>query len=638
MAEPVAGTGGAPRLWWDLTPKELNIVAVTLLFLITLPMLTKIFTSDFGTHLALGKHIVQKFDIPTREHWNYPSLGMENGSGGEWGFEAVLYLVYAATGEYGVSFFVWAVVFGIFLFLYRAMVLRGAHPLLAVLAIFAFSGFLRIRIQPRPEIFTYLFTAMTIFLLSEYYYGSRKKLVYLFPPMILVWANSHPTYLMAFALCGAFFADALVRAAWRKEFQWARLRTWVVPPLVTGVAGLVLCGLNPHGYGWLLSPLHMISRGGGEGGNAGNILMSISELTPVKGTGFFVYYKAAAAFAVVSLCLGLAGRRVYLLDLFLFAIAFKGAWDSARAVSMMGLFLSPGASLHLTGFLSAAAGWFSTNVARKLEAPEEARRQKGKKRPKPVAVSVRPDPRPHFAASYAAIVGVVVLVLVAFGGTTLAFSFSQLEYGVGITEHKFSFKAAEFLRRNPVPGRMFNFFDIGGFLDWQLYPGALTFLDGRTYNRQVFMEHQSIISGMPGWERIVDTYGITYFVLKTMDSSGMILPIVPILANDPNWSLVFSDGLFVVFVRNTPELRGYIKAHEIPKGILPRHIIQEAYHYTFLGISPVIAYQTMANMYLMMGDRPRAISSLRRGLEEVDDPYLRGRLMQLEQGQGVPAR
>jgi len=454
--------------------------------------------------------------------------------------------------------------------------------------------------------------------------------------MILVWANSHPTYLMAFGLYGAFFADALVRAAWGKEFQWVRLRTWVIPPLVTGVAGLVLCGLNPHGYGWLLSPLHLISRG--EGTGSSSILLSISELTPVKGTGFYLYYKAAVVFAAVSLCLGLAGRRVYLLDLFLFAIAFKGAWDSARAVSMMGLFLAPGASLHLTGFLSAAEGWFSTNATRKAEKLKVPARQKGKKGPQPAAVSVRPDPRPLFAAGHATLVGVVALALVAFGGTTLAFSFSQLEYGVGITEHKFSFKATEFLRRNPVPGRMFNFFDIGGFLDWQLYPGALTFIDGRTYNQQVFMEHQSVTGGMPGWEQILDKYGITYVVLKTMDSSGMILPIVPILANNPNWSLVFSDGLFVVFVRNTPELRGYIQAHEIPKGILPRHVIQEAYHYTFLGVSPVVAYQTMANMYLLLGDRRGAIESLRRGLEEVDDPYLRGRLMQLEQGQGAPAR
>jgi len=638
MAEPIPAAGGTPRRWWDLTPKEQNIVAFTFLFIITLPMLTKIFTSDFGTHLALGRHVVNHHEIPSIERWNYPSLGMENGSGGEWGFQAVLYLVYAAGGEYAVSFLVWAVVFGIFLFLYRSMTLRGAHPLLAVFAIFAFSGFLRIRIQPRPEIFTYLFTAMTIFLLSEYYYGSRKKLIYLFPPMILVWANSHPTYLMAFGLYSAFFADGLARAAWRKEFQWTRLRTWIIPPLVTGVAGLVLCGLNPHGYSWLLSPLHMISRGGGAGGNAGNILMSISELTPVKGTGFFVYYKAAAVFAAISLCLGLAGRRVYLLDLFLFAIAFKGAWDSARAVSMMGLFLSPGVSLHLTGFLSASAGWFSTKVTRKPEAPEEKRRQKGKRGPLPAAVSVRPDPRPRFATGHAVIVGGVILGLVAFGGTTLAFSFAQLEYGVGITMHKFSFKAAEFLRRNPVPGKMFNFFDIGGFLDWQLYPGALTFLDGRTYNQQVFMDHQLITGGMPGWEQVVEKYGITYIVLKSMDSSGMILPIVPILANDPNWALVFSDGLFVIFVRNTPELRDYIKAHEIPKGILPRHIIQEANHYTFLGVSPVVAYQTMSNMYLLLGDRQGAIRSLRRALEEVNDPYLRSRLMQLEQGQGPRPR
>ncbi len=635
MADPVPVAGGVPRRW-ELTPPRQNLLALFLLLLITIPMLTKIFTSDFGTHLALGRFIVNHYEIPSIEHWNYPSLGMENGSGGEWLFQAILYLVFSAAGEYGVSFFVWAVVFGIFLFLYRAMVLRGAHPLLAVLAIFAFSGFLRIRIQPRPEIFTYLFTAMTIFLLSEYYFGNRRKLIYLFPPMILLWANSHPTYLMAFGLYGAFFADALLRAAWRKEFQWARLRTWVIPPLITGVAGLVLCGLNPHGYGWLLSPLHMISRGAG--GNTNNILMSISELTPVKGTGFYIYFKAAVAFAAVSLCLGLAGRRVYLLDLFLFAIAFKGAWGSARAVSMMGLFLAPGASLHLTGFLSEAAGWFSGKVRRKPEAPEEKRRQKGRKRPQPAAVSVRPDPRPRFAAGSAFIVGVVVLALVAFGGTTLAFSFSQLQYGVGITEHKFSFKAAEFLRKNPVPGRMFNFFDIGGFLDWKLYPGALTFIDGRTYNQQVFMDHQMVTGGRPGWERIIDKYGITYFVLKTMDSSGMILPIVPILSNGPNWSLVFSDGLFVIFVHNTPELRDYIKAHEIPKGILPRHIIQEAYHYTFLGVSPVIAYQTIANMYLMMGDRQGAIESLRKGLEEVNNPYLRGRLMQLEQGQGAPAR
>ena len=50
---------------------------------------------------------------------------------------------------------------------------------------------------------------------------------------------------------------------------------------------------------------------------------------------------------------------------------------------------------------------------------------------------------------------------------------------------------------------------------------------------------QVVTGGMPGWERTIDKYGITYFVLKSMDSSGMILPIVPILANDPHLLIEF---------------------------------------------------------------------------------------------------
>ena len=631
MAEPVPAAGGASRRWWDLTPKELNLVAVTLLFLVTLPMLTKIFTSDFGTHIAIGREIVQTRTVAEKEFLNYPSLGRDNPNG-EWGFQAILYLVFSAGGVYGVSFFVWAIVFAIFLLLHRGAVLRGAHPLLAVLAIFAFSGFLRIRIQPRPEIFTYFFIALTIFLFSEYFFGTRKWLIYLFPPVVLVWANSHPTYLMAFLLCGAFVADRLAHAIWRKEFRWDALKMWIFPPVLVGLAGLVLCGLNPHGYNAILTPLRLLARGAGGGGGGGSILMSISELTPVKGTGFFVYYKAAAAFAVVSLLLGLAGRKIYLLDLFLFAIAFKGAWDSARAVSMMGLFLSQGTSLHLTGFFSRLPEWFPGAAVGKTKLPpkeKQRRKEKAPLRETPVPERRRRTLGPVVIASLA------MFALIAFGGTTLLFSFSQLEYGVGMTEHKFSFPAAEFLKRTPPHGKMFNFFDIGGFLDWQLYPQALTFIDGRTYNQEVFTEHQIVTGAIPGWEKVLEKYEINYIVLKSMDSSGMILPIVPVLANDSHWALVFSDGLFLVFVHNVPEMREYIKAHEIPKGILPRHIIQEAYHYIFLGVSPVTAYQTMSNMFLLMGQRDKAIWALREALESVDDPYLRARLLQLQGGAGT---
>ena len=635
MAEPVPAGGGATRRWWDLTPKELNIVAVTLLFLITLPLLTKIFTSDYGTHLALGREIVRTWSIAGTEFLNYPSLGRTNPNG-SWLFEAVLYLVWAAGGNYGVSFFLWVLVSAILFLIYRSTTLRGADPLVAALALFAFSGFLRIRIQPRPEMFTYLFVALTIYLNTEYYYGTRRKLLWLFPPMMLVWANSHPSYLIGFILVGAYFVNQVAREAWNKELSVARLRSWGFPPVAVAVLGLIVFGFNPHGYDVLLVPLNALSRGGQSG--AGGVLMSISELTPTRQTGFFVYYKAAAVIASVSLILGLLARRVYLIDLFLFAITFKGAWDSARAVSMMGLFLSPGISLHLSGFIAWVGGKMAQSRPPGKGRDERSRetgkgKGKGKSKERERVAEAQPERRPRRSGRIAVAAAMGVL-LVIMGVFTLSFSMSQLEYGLGMTEHKFSFAAAEFLRKNPVPGKMFNFFDIGGFLDWQLYPGALTFIDGRTYNQEVFMEHQVVTGAMPGWEKVIDKYGITYFVLKTMDSSGMILPIVPALANHPGWALVFSDGLFVVFVRNAPDLQQYIRTHEIPKGILPRHIIQEAYHYMFLGISPIVAYQTMSNMYMLLGDRVGAADALRKGLEETDEPFFRERLRQLEESPG----
>jgi hypothetical protein len=637
MAEPQTPPGSDSR-WFDLSPRQTTLAVVILLFLATIPMLTKNFTSDFGTHIAIGREIVNTRSVADKEFLNYPSLGMHNANG-EWGFQALLYLVFAAGGLYAVSFLCWAVVFGIYLLLHRSMALRGANPFLAVFAIFAFSGFLRIRIQPRPEIFTYLFIALTIFLLSEFYFGEKKWLLYLFPPLILVWANMHPSYLIAFVLCSAFFVDGLARAAWKKEFQWARLKAWVIPPVLVGVLGFFLCGLNPHGYSAILIPLHLLSRGEGGGGGGGGsaILMSISELTPVKGTGLYLYYKAAAVFAALSLLLGGVGRRIYLLDLFLFAIAFKGAWGSARAVSMMGLLLSPGASLHLTGFFGVLKGWFAPKLAPKQHDPARDRERKKKKKGKKEAVKPAPPVEPTRGSlpwGRVAVSAAIIVAIVTFGTVTLSFSFTQLQYGIGMTEHKFSFAAAEFLRKNPVPGKMFNFFDIGGFLDWQLYPQALTFIDGRTYNKEVFREHQMVTGAISGWEDVLRKYGITYIVLKAMDSSGMILPVIPALSRHPEWALVFSDGLFVIFVRNTVQNREYLSRHVISKSVLPRHVIEESYHYMYLGVSPVMAYANIANMYLTMGKKQEAIDVLRKSLKEHDAPYTRNMLMQLERGGG----
>ncbi len=128
MAEPIPAAGGAPRRWWDLTPKERNIVAFTLLFLITLPMLTKIFTSDFGTHIAhRARRSCKPRPSPTRSSsTTRPSDGTIRTASGDsrrsftWCFPSV--------GPTASRSSFWAVVFGIFLLLHRASRPAGGAP------------------------------------------------------------------------------------------------------------------------------------------------------------------------------------------------------------------------------------------------------------------------------------------------------------------------------------------------------------------------------------------------------------------------------------------------------------------------------------------------------------------------------
>jgi len=87
------------------------------------------------------------------------------------------------------------------------------------------------------------------------------------------------------------------------------------------------------------------------------------------------------------------------------------------------------------GLLFPAAGVVPRPNRGKAKPPpkeKQRRKEKAPLRETPVPERRRRPLGPVVIASLA------VFALIAFGGTTLVFSFSQLEYGLGMTEHKFS--------------------------------------------------------------------------------------------------------------------------------------------------------------------------------------------------------
>src|SRR3972149_1238989 len=195
----------------------LQKIIIAIFFLsISCLFFNKVFTSDYGIHLSIGKQIVETRKIPDKEFLVYPALN-DPKNFEETGFQIILYLVYSLVGTEGVSVFVWLIATTAFLFLYKSLRAREINPYIALLTLLIFAIAFRIRLQPRPEIFSYLFCSFLIYACSLFYYKEKRKIIYSIPFVFLVWANIHPSTLdgrpkrkyerygidaLAFFLCG----------------------------------------------------------------------------------------------------------------------------------------------------------------------------------------------------------------------------------------------------------------------------------------------------------------------------------------------------------------------------------------------------------------------------------------------------
>ncbi|MGZ8440979.1 MAG: hypothetical protein ACXWXD_09415, partial [Candidatus Deferrimicrobiaceae bacterium] len=83
------------------------VIAIFFLFISCL-FFNKVFTSDYGIHLSIGKQIVETRTIPDKEFLVYPALN-DPTNFEETGFQIILYLVYSLVGTEGVSVFVWLI-------------------------------------------------------------------------------------------------------------------------------------------------------------------------------------------------------------------------------------------------------------------------------------------------------------------------------------------------------------------------------------------------------------------------------------------------------------------------------------------------------------------------------------------------
>ncbi len=127
-----------------------------------------------------------------------------------------------------------------------------------------------------------------------------------------------------------------------------------------------------------------------------------------------------------------------------------------------------------------------------------------------------------------------------------------------MADEKYPVEAVDFLTSHHVTGRLFNTYELGGYLMWRLWPQASVFLDGRALNESVWqdylhMAYNADFEGKTTME-LLRKYDAQIIVMTGFNYRGQLLFLAAALA-DPSqkeWKLVYQDAKAVVYMRNPP--------------------------------------------------------------------------------------
>ena len=105
-------------------------------------------------------------------------------------------------------------------------------------------------------------------------------------------------------------------------------------------------------------------------------------------------------------------------------------------------------------------------------------------------------------------------------------------------------KAVNFLRENEPPGPMFNNYNWGGYIVWEL-PQYPVFVDGRTdlYGDELLREYLAAIFANSGWRETLDKYDVNLVFVETA------APLARELRLEPGWEEIYQDEMAAIFSR-----------------------------------------------------------------------------------------
>ncbi len=397
--------------------------------------------TDTWWHLKAGEWMVENGQVIQEDPFSYTRGGTPWQYPGVW-LQVGMYLLYDWFGPGALNIWTSVMIAAIFYVVWRMsegnVLVKAVVVLLAAIASAIYWN-------ARPYLISFLLFALMYTLLDRFYRLEKGKL-WLLPVLIVVWVNSHGSFLAGFILVGPFLVDALIKWwAVRKAEDQAEVKRHKDRALhLIIVFGLMLAAsiITPHGWKLWALPFTTFSR------QAEQLLITEWQSPDFHDSSMLPF--AGLLFLAMAV-LGGARKRLRFYEILLLA-----GFGYLSLVSMRNiLFFSIIAPPILTRYSGKVLGDLGSDLGISLSLDFDSRPSKNAGRINVLLV---------------VLIGLVVLLHMA--------SFVPSEANQEDFVERYPVAAVEFLKETRPDGRIFNSYNYGGYLIWALedYP---VYVDGK---------------------------------------------------------------------------------------------------------------------------------------------------------------
>ena len=513
---------------------------------------------DTYWHLRAGDWMLSEGSLLRVDPFSITRLGSEWIYPG-WLAQIALIAAYRLMGFPGLNLLTALVVAATFIFVW--MTLREG-PLMRAFVLLLAATASAVYWSARPHIFTFLFTAVTLWALDRFRRdGSR--IIWLIPVMTAVWANVHGGFVIPILLIGleilatllhillprlriaiektrsglvsegggasieevlesdaqeassdneeTLGLEALASTADNEEYESNGTRSpelenaWVGKlKILTGVglASIAAIVLNPFGAEMLAYPFRTISIG---------VLQDFIQEWQSPNFHQIEVQPFLWMLLIVLASMAISPRRPRAIELIHIGVFAYLGFLAARNIAIFALVAAPVLSRHLGSILG---HWLP-------------RRSEGGELP------------PRFTRP----LNVVLLVLIAIAALIKGALPLSNEFNKETIAELMPAEAIVYLGDNQPQGPLLNSYNWGGYVLWSLYPQYLSFVDGRTdlFDDVILEEYLNVWRGNNGWQGILSKWGIRTILIET-DS-----PLARELLRE-GWTAVHEDHQATVFI------------------------------------------------------------------------------------------